>query len=143
MIDLADALMPHLIAVPILLPLVAACVLMLLSERRHRIKATFGLLATIANLGVSVMHAGLLPAAVDAVAWSQALLGMALAVTGGGGLALIGGMLILGHIAGSYELSVILSQGEAILMRKDHPASRGRLTLTAFARHPPPKESRR
>ncbi|AWB47557.1 monovalent cation/H+ antiporter subunit A [Gemmobacter aquarius] len=39
---------------------------------------------------------------------------MALAVTGGGGLALIGGMLILGHIAGSYELSVILSQGEAI-----------------------------
>ena len=34
MIELVDAFMPHLIAVPILLPLVAACVLMLLSERR-------------------------------------------------------------------------------------------------------------
>ncbi len=39
---------------------------------------------------------------------------MALAVTGMGGLAMIGGMLILGQIAGSYELSVILTQGEAI-----------------------------
>jgi multicomponent K+:H+ antiporter subunit D len=55
MIDLADALMPHLIAVPILLPLVAACVLMLLSERRHRIKAGFGLLATVANLVLAVL----------------------------------------------------------------------------------------
>ncbi|MBL9073224.1 monovalent cation/H+ antiporter subunit A [Tabrizicola sp.] len=39
---------------------------------------------------------------------------MALAVTGGGGLALIGGMLILGQIAGSYDLSVILTEREAI-----------------------------
>jgi multicomponent K+:H+ antiporter subunit A len=39
---------------------------------------------------------------------------MALAVTGAGGLALIGGMLILGDIAGSYELGVILTQKEAI-----------------------------
>ena len=39
---------------------------------------------------------------------------MALAVTGGGGLALIAGMLILGNIAGSYDLSVILTQKEAI-----------------------------
>ncbi len=39
---------------------------------------------------------------------------MALFVTGGGGLALIGGLLILGHIAGSYDLTVILQQGEAI-----------------------------
>jgi multicomponent K+:H+ antiporter subunit A len=39
---------------------------------------------------------------------------MALAVTGGGGLALIGGMLILGNIAGSYDLSVILTQKEMI-----------------------------
>jgi len=39
---------------------------------------------------------------------------MALAVTGLGGLAMIGGMLILGNIAGSYDLSVILTQGEAI-----------------------------
>ncbi len=39
---------------------------------------------------------------------------MALAVTGGGGLAMIGGMLILGNIAGSYQLTDILEQGEAI-----------------------------
>ncbi len=39
---------------------------------------------------------------------------MALAVTGAGGLALIGGMLILGNIAGSYNLTDILTQGEAI-----------------------------
>src|SRR6056297_1401717 len=39
---------------------------------------------------------------------------MALTVTGMGGLALIGGMLILGNIAGSYDLSVILTQKEAI-----------------------------
>ena len=39
---------------------------------------------------------------------------MALAVTGLGGLAMIGGMLILGQIAGSYNISEILQQGEAI-----------------------------
>ncbi|MGV8929175.1 MAG: monovalent cation/H+ antiporter subunit A [Brevundimonas sp.] len=39
---------------------------------------------------------------------------MALVVTGGGGLALIGGLLILGNIAGSYDLTVILQRGEAI-----------------------------
>jgi multicomponent K+:H+ antiporter subunit A len=39
---------------------------------------------------------------------------MALAVTGAGGLSMIGGMLLLGHIAGSYDLSVILQHGEAI-----------------------------
>ncbi len=39
---------------------------------------------------------------------------MALAVTGMGGLAMIGGMLILGDIAGSYDLSVILTQKDAI-----------------------------
>ena len=39
---------------------------------------------------------------------------MALAVTGAGGLALIGGMLLLGHIAGSYELTVILERKDLI-----------------------------
>ncbi|MFC3616286.1 monovalent cation/H+ antiporter subunit A [Lutimaribacter marinistellae] len=39
---------------------------------------------------------------------------MALAVTGSGGLAMIAGMLILGNIAGSYDLSVILTQKEVI-----------------------------
>ncbi|MGF1622430.1 MAG: monovalent cation/H+ antiporter subunit A [Rhodomicrobiaceae bacterium] len=39
---------------------------------------------------------------------------MALAVTGMGGLAMIGGMLILGEIAGSYDISTILQNREAI-----------------------------
>ena len=39
---------------------------------------------------------------------------MALTVTGMGGLALIGGMLILGNIAGSYDLTVILQNRELI-----------------------------
>ncbi|MEM7319484.1 MAG: proton-conducting transporter membrane subunit, partial [Pseudomonadota bacterium] len=39
---------------------------------------------------------------------------MALAVTGSGGLAMIAGMLILGHIVGSYDLTVILQNKEAI-----------------------------
>ncbi|WP_415922336.1 monovalent cation/H+ antiporter subunit A [Tateyamaria sp. SN6-1] len=39
---------------------------------------------------------------------------MALTVTGMGGLAMVGGMLILGQIAGSYDLSVILQNRELI-----------------------------
>jgi multicomponent K+:H+ antiporter subunit A len=39
---------------------------------------------------------------------------MALLVTSGGGLALIGGMLILGHIAGSYQLSEVLGRGTVV-----------------------------
>jgi multicomponent Na+:H+ antiporter subunit A len=39
---------------------------------------------------------------------------MALAVTGGGGLALLAGFLLLGNVAGSYELSVILERGDLI-----------------------------
>jgi len=39
---------------------------------------------------------------------------MALAVTGFGGLALLGGVLLLGHVAGSYNISVILEAGDEI-----------------------------
>ena len=39
---------------------------------------------------------------------------LALAVTGGGGLALLAGMLLLGHMAGSYTLSDIFAAGERI-----------------------------
>ena len=39
---------------------------------------------------------------------------MALTVTGMGGLALLAGVLMLGHIAGSYELDTILRSGERI-----------------------------
>jgi len=38
----------------------------------------------------------------------------ALLVTGTGGLALLAGMILLGNVAGSFELSVILQQGDAI-----------------------------
>ena len=39
---------------------------------------------------------------------------MALIVTGGGGLCLLAGVLVLGHIAGSYELDAVLAAGDAI-----------------------------
>ena len=39
---------------------------------------------------------------------------MALAITGAGGLALLGGVLLLGHIVGSYQLSDVLAAGEQI-----------------------------
>ena len=43
---------------------------------------------------------------------------MALIITGTGGLALLGGILVLGHIVGSYELDVVLAAGDAI---RAHP----------------------
>ncbi|WP_178862483.1 monovalent cation/H+ antiporter subunit A [Thiomicrorhabdus cannonii] len=43
---------------------------------------------------------------------------MALAVTGAGGLALLGGVLLLGHIVGSYQLSEVLSAGDVV---REHP----------------------
>ena len=43
---------------------------------------------------------------------------MALAVTGLGGFAMLGGFLLLGHIVGSYELSVVLASGDLI---RAHP----------------------
>ena len=39
---------------------------------------------------------------------------MALVVTASGGLSLIAGMLLLGSIAGSYDLSVILQRGDMV-----------------------------
>jgi len=43
---------------------------------------------------------------------------MALAVTGLGGFAMLGGFLLLGHIVGSYELSDVFAAGDLI---RDHP----------------------
>jgi multicomponent K+:H+ antiporter subunit A len=39
---------------------------------------------------------------------------MALSITGAGGLALLGGFILLGNIAGSYDLSTILASGDSI-----------------------------
>ncbi len=43
---------------------------------------------------------------------------MALAITGAGGLAMLAGFLLLGHIVGSYQISVILDSGDLI---RAHP----------------------
>ena len=48
---------------------------------------------------------------------------MALAVTGGGGLALIAGLLLLGQIAGSFELADILASGDVIRSSPLYPAA--------------------
>jgi len=43
---------------------------------------------------------------------------MALTITGAGGLALLGGALLLGHIVGSYDLDAVLASGDVI---RSHP----------------------
>ena len=59
---------------------------------------------------------------------------MALAVTGGGGLALIAGMLILGNIAGSNELSQILTQKDAIQASPLYPLALVLILIGAFTK---------
>ncbi|MGH8044903.1 MAG: proton-conducting transporter membrane subunit, partial [Stenotrophomonas sp.] len=46
---------------------------------------------------------------------------MALVVTGGGGLALLGGVLLIGRIVGSFELDVVLAAGEVIRAHALYP----------------------
>ncbi|SNS02312.1 multisubunit potassium/proton antiporter, PhaA subunit /multisubunit potassium/proton antiporter, PhaB subunit [Methylobacillus rhizosphaerae] len=46
---------------------------------------------------------------------------MALTITGGGGLAMLGGFLLLGNMAGSYELSDILLAGDTIRSHAHYP----------------------
>jgi multicomponent K+:H+ antiporter subunit A len=48
---------------------------------------------------------------------------MALAITGGGGLVMLAGIVVLGQIAGTFELSVMLSQGEAIRAHALYPVA--------------------
>jgi multicomponent K+:H+ antiporter subunit A len=59
---------------------------------------------------------------------------MALAVTGGGGLALLAGLLLLGQIAGSFELSVVLARGEEIRAHTLYPAVLVLVLLGAFTK---------
>ena len=59
---------------------------------------------------------------------------MALAVTGAGGLAMIAGMLILGNIAGSYDLSVILQHGDEIRASDHYLTALILILLGAFAK---------
>ncbi|HSF11826.1 MAG TPA: monovalent cation/H+ antiporter subunit A [Erythrobacter sp.] len=59
---------------------------------------------------------------------------MALAVTGGGGLALIGGMVLLGAIAGSFDLATILTRGDVVRASPFYPAALGLILLGCFTK---------
>jgi multicomponent K+:H+ antiporter subunit A len=59
---------------------------------------------------------------------------MALAVTGGGGLALLAGILLLGRIAGSFELSVVLDRGDLIRAHALYTPALLLLLLGAFTK---------
>ncbi|MBS7457881.1 monovalent cation/H+ antiporter subunit A [Coralloluteibacterium stylophorae] len=59
---------------------------------------------------------------------------MALAVTGGGGLALLGGVVLLGRIVGSYELDAILAAGELVRAHALYPAALVLILLGAFTK---------
>ena len=59
---------------------------------------------------------------------------MALAITGGGGLALLGGFILLGQIAGTYELSQMLGQGAAIQADPLYPAALLLILLGCFTK---------
>ncbi len=54
---------------------------------------------------------------------------MALIITGGGGLALFGGVLLLGHMAGGYDLDTVLASASSIKEHAWYPAA---LTLIAL-----------
>lgn len=59
---------------------------------------------------------------------------MALTVTGAGGLALLAGLLLIGDIVGSYELSVILGSGETIINHALYPVVLTLVLLGAFTK---------
>ena len=59
---------------------------------------------------------------------------MALAVTGGGGLALFAGILLLGHIVGSFELSQVLAAGPAIRAHALYPLALILVLLGVFTK---------
>ncbi|MEH3099907.1 monovalent cation/H+ antiporter subunit A, partial [Sphingomonas adhaesiva] len=59
---------------------------------------------------------------------------MALTVTGGGGLALIAGLVLLGKAAGSYDLATILSRGDLIQASPLYPAILILILIGAFTK---------
>ncbi|TAD80813.1 MAG: monovalent cation/H+ antiporter subunit A, partial [Sphingomonadales bacterium] len=59
---------------------------------------------------------------------------MALAVTGGGGLALIGGMVLLGMVAGSFDLATILERGDVVKASPFYPVLLGLILLGCFTK---------
>jgi multicomponent K+:H+ antiporter subunit A len=59
---------------------------------------------------------------------------MALTVTGAGGLALLAGVLVLGHVAGSYELDAVLGAGERVRAHALYPIVLGLVVIAAFTK---------
>jgi len=59
---------------------------------------------------------------------------MALAVTGGGGLALLAGILLIGNIAGSFELDDVLAAGDQIKAHALYPVALTLVLLGAFTK---------
>jgi len=59
---------------------------------------------------------------------------LALAVTGAGGLALLGGFLLLGESAGSFQLSVVLESSAAVQNDPLYPLILGLVLIGAFAK---------
>ena len=59
---------------------------------------------------------------------------MALTVTGAGGLALLGGVVVLGQIVGSYELDVVLASGNLVRAHPLYPVALVLILLGAFTK---------
>ncbi|MDX1467688.1 MAG: proton-conducting transporter membrane subunit, partial [Halomonas sp.] len=59
---------------------------------------------------------------------------MSLVITGGGGLALLAGIVLLGQAAGSYELSVVLEAGERIRAHEHYGLMLNLILLGAFTK---------
>ncbi|MEK9953586.1 MAG: proton-conducting transporter membrane subunit, partial [Curvibacter sp.] len=59
---------------------------------------------------------------------------MAFTVTATGGLALLGGVLVLGHIAGSYELDVVLQAGDVVRAHALYPLALVLILLGALTK---------
>ena len=59
---------------------------------------------------------------------------MALAITGGGGLALLAGILLLGHIVGSFELSKVITAGDQIRAHALYPLTLVLVLLGVFTK---------
>lgn len=59
---------------------------------------------------------------------------MALTVTGGGGLALLAGLLLVGNIVGSYDLSTVLASGDLIREHAAYPVALILVLLGAFTK---------
>lgn len=59
---------------------------------------------------------------------------MALTVTGGGGLALLAGILLIGHVVGSYELSDVLAAGDVLRAHSLYPVALVLVLLGVFTK---------